>query len=653
VGLFDSLRAAFTPPGAGSANYPVIIYNTAQHESVLGMPIEELWRTQPYLRTLVTFLARNVAQLGLQSFQRVSDTDRRRLRDDPLPMLMQRPNPSQTTYELIFNLVADLALWDEAIWLVRPDTAAPSQWNITPISPSWVNRRGGGDVFSPAWIEFMVPGIGLPVQIPTEDLLWFHGWNPGRPSSSSSPVEALKQILAEQISAQQYRQQVWARGGRVGGFLTRPAGAKWDPKTRDRFQRQWRERYAGNDGQQAGGTPILEDGMTYQRVGFSAHEDEFIDNAKLSFATVASVFHVNPTMVGLLDNANFSNVREFRKMLYGDTLGSTISMIEDRINTFLVPKISKTTDAYVEFNIAEKLRGNFEEQALAISSATGRPWMTADEARALNNMRSLGGDSAELVTPLNVLVGGQASAHDSGSQNVVADPVAPKAFLPAVKAGPVLAKSTDARDEWRGKAEEVLTRFFKRQQQVVLTRLGAKAGPDWWDEDRWNTELAKDLYSLAVTAATQIGRKQAETLGFPGDAYDEARTVAFLKAVAESRASAVNSTTRDRIAKALDDGTDPAQVFDEAQSARAASAGGAIAAAIAGFAVTESAKQTVGSKATKTWITGPNPRSEHAAMSGQTVGIDEKFSNGADWPGDPVLGAEGVANCNCGVEIGY
>jgi hypothetical protein len=109
-------------------------------------------------------------------------------------------------------------------------------------------------------------------------------------------------------------------------------------------------------------------------------------------------------------------VREFRKQLYGDTLGSTISMIEDRINTFLVPRVTGTADAYVEFNIAEKLRGNFEEQAAALSSATGRPWMTADEARGINNMRSLGGDAAELVTPLNVLIGGQASPVDSGAE---------------------------------------------------------------------------------------------------------------------------------------------------------------------------------------------------------------------------------------------
>ena len=71
----------------------------------------------------------------------------------------------------------------------------------------------------------------------------------------------------------------------------------------------------------------------------------------------------------------------------------------------------------------------------------------------------------------------------------------------------------------------------------------------------------------------------------------------------------------------------------------------------AGFATMEAAKQN-GSESTKTWVVNSgNPRSEHADMDGETVPVRDTFSNGADWPGDPVLGAEGVANCQCSVEV--
>ena len=91
-----------------------------------------------------------------------------------------------------------------------------------------------------------------------------------------------------------------------------------------------------------------------------------------------------------------------------------MAKIEDRLNTFLLPMIGVDNDQYyVEFNISEKLQGNFEEQTLALQASVGRPWMTANEARARMNMPALDGDANELITPLNVIAGGQASPRDS------------------------------------------------------------------------------------------------------------------------------------------------------------------------------------------------------------------------------------------------
>lgn len=707
MGIRDAIAALRgTTPQLGD-----ITFTNAQVSRVLGLSVEQLWRTQPYLRTVVTFLARNIAQLGLHSFELVSETDRRRLRDDPLVRLLKRPNPNMTTFELIYALVADIALYDEAMWLVGPDAESDSGWAIYPVSPSWVTRKGGGSVFAPAWIEFQGPGQLRPTQVFMTDILWFHGWNPGEPSTASSPVESLKQILAEQIYAQGYRQQIWQRGGRVGTVLTRPAGNRWDAKTREKFQRQWQAKYAGMDGALAGGTPILEDGMDLKRVGFSAQEDEYVSSAKLSQAVVASVYHVNPTMIGVLDNANYSNVREFRKGLYGDTLGPLLAMIEDRINTFLVPRITTAAGVYVEFNIMEKLQGNFEEQAAAMMSAVGRPWMTADEARSKQNMPSLGGDAERLVTPLNVIVDVGASvgveAADVGisaedlvllvnaaaslirsgfdpAEALIAmglDPIKHLGLLPVTVQKPVdgegnvdqdlvdeltpksgrlhtmklLQAKARASQAEEDKAAQVLRAFFKRQGDVVLSKLGAKAVSDWWDAARWNKELADDLLKLAAASTATVGANVAKSLGFTADDYDVDQTLKFLKAVAVSRAGAINATTRDRVKASLasdDEDASPVHVFKEAADTRAGVAAATLITTFSAFATTEAAKQVAGDNARKTWLVfSGNPRSEHAQMDGETVGINEPFSNGANWPGDPVLGAEGVANCQCGVEV--
>lgn len=375
-------------------------------EDIKGQSVERLWREQPHLRTVVGFSARNIAQLGLHSFRRDEADGRDRQRNSPLARLLAKPNEQQTQYELIYALVADLALYDTAYWWFSEDANSPSGWTIRPIPPRWVVGTTGAGAFTISGYKVSLNESGAPpVEIPASQMLVFHGWSPTDPRVGTSPVEALKSILAEQVHAQIYREQMWKRGGRVGVYLSRPKDApEWSTEARERFAKQWASAYSGDDGPKAGGNPILEDGMSLERVGFSAKDDQYIEANKLSLATCASVYYINPTMVGILDNANYSNVREFRRMLYGDTLGPTLAMIQDRINTFLVPYIGDERD-YVEFNIEAKLAGSFEEQGAIMQQAVGGPWMTINEGRAMRNMPAIeGGD--DLIRPLNVTQNG-------------------------------------------------------------------------------------------------------------------------------------------------------------------------------------------------------------------------------------------------------
>lgn len=81
---------------------------------IQGQSETELYKTQPHLRTVISFLADNVAQVGLKEFRRISDTDRQRITDSPLINLLKQPNPDMTGFELLRQLTADLALHDVA-----------------------------------------------------------------------------------------------------------------------------------------------------------------------------------------------------------------------------------------------------------------------------------------------------------------------------------------------------------------------------------------------------------------------------------------------------------------------------------------------------------------------------------------------------------
>lgn len=662
AGFWERLLGGYR--GEASVFRPQVFYLgvDAQGGALLADPSNltaaQMWRTQPHFRTVVSFMARNIAQLRMHSFERVDDSDRRRDHSSALAQALRSPDGSMTEFELKYALVVDLCLYDRAYWITAP-TATGGGWMLRRLPPTWVTPK----MRNPWEVErYEVRGEGGAVtSLPPESVLAFPGFHPGKASGSSPAVDALRSTLMEQLEAARYRQQIWKRGGRVSAVLQRPAGSpEWSDTARQQFADDWYAKFTGK-GERAGGTPILEDGMTLNRIDFNAQEQQFVEAAKLSLVTVASAFHINPTMIGQNDGANYSNVREFRKMLYGDTLGPLIAQIESRINTFLIPRLGMDPATfYVEFNIEEKLQGNFEEQTASLQSATGAPWMTRNEARALRNLPAIdGGDS--LVTPLNVLIGEQSSPRDSGAQNRNDGPANIKGRGPVLalpQAGAAVRVKAEPRDEDAFIAAEVLRKFFTRQASAVLSLLGAEA-PAWWNAERWDRELADSLYAMAMTVTEQSGRDTMSLLDVDPDLYDPARTAKFLRSIAESRAGAINAKTRQQIEAALagdlsDDAakSTPAGVFEEAATTRAEQSGRTLATALTALAVIEAAKMLGRPDVTKTWVVNSsNPRPSHAAMNGETVGIEDTYSNGMQWPGDSSGGADEVANCSCTSEV--
>jgi len=95
-------------------------------------------------------------------------------------------------------------------------------------------------------------------------------------------------------------------------------------------------------------------------------------------------------------------------MLYQDTLGPWFAMLQQEVARQVMTDFDDLSDCYVEFNVAAKLSGAFEDQAEILSRSVGAPWMTRNEARARQNLPHVDG-ADELIVPLNVIEGGQQS----------------------------------------------------------------------------------------------------------------------------------------------------------------------------------------------------------------------------------------------------
>ena len=605
-----------------------------------------IYKTQPNVRTCVDFLARNIAQLGLHVFRTVSDTDRERLRDHPLAQVIARPLPPEhkvTRYRLIETLLGDLGVFFNAYWLKIRQDALPV--GLLRIPPQYVSVAGG---LVPSLYEIQMPGLRW--DIAPEDIVHFRGYSAESAVSGLSPLETLRRVLAEEHAAGDYREHFWQNAARMHGVLERPIESpEWSVEARQRFKQEFEALYSG--GESSGKTAILEEGMTWRQVEFNAQESEYMAGRKLTREECARAYHIPPPMVGILDHATFSNITEQTKMLYRDTLGPWLAMIEEEIELQLLPEFGDIDGVYVEFNIEQKLAGSFEEQTAALQSAVGRPWMTANEARARVNLPGLEeGDT--LVTPLNVLTGGQANPRDTapGSRSLTAQSAQSKALD---------VHNQELRERHEERWRRVLVDHYERQRRAILPRVPEVPGKGivgdiWYDEERWNRELYGSLLGMnTVTAETWAG---IVVQSLDADINPEKLSEGMERWLSEHsrvQAAHLNGYVAEELEQALM-AEDPRSAVGD--MFRAAVSVWAVRQAVTAVTTASSFGATEGASAaglrSKTWqVNSGNPRDSHAALNGMTVGIRERFPNGQRWPGDPAGGADENANCMCSVSF--
>lgn len=622
-----------------------------------GMSARELYRTQANLHAVISYLADSIAQLPLKVYTRADETTRQRDRTSTAARLLYRPNNDQTAYELINALATEYLLFGRALMWLLPDPDSDSGYQLRLVPSEWIEQERGETRFAPDVLRIRAGSTGIAVDIPREDFVLFRTYDPGNPAGSQSPVLALRQTLYEQVAADKFRAQLWRSSGRLNASITRPASVQpWDDNARQRFVEAFREAWSG-DGANAGKIPLLEDGMEIKPYKFDAQQAQYVESKQLSREDVAAAYHVNPSLIWHSSTQTYASAKDNARALYADCLGPILQMIQQRINAFLLPKLGADPSTYVEFDLAEKLKGSFEERASIIQSSVGAPWMTRNEARADNNLPPIpGGD--ELIVPLNVIEGGQASPQDADHNKA-----APTQTKDDTDPERILIKGHATEEEEQDLAE-TLRKFFRRQGRALLSRIGAH-DPEWFDAKRWDKELADDLEPALRRIATAHGKDTAEQIG---SAYIEALTINYIRAVAEARAKATNRKTKEQLTAVLatpyddEDAKTPADVIDTRVNHEAPMLAQSTATAIAGWAVIEAVKQAEDqpewreshprAKAYKIWRTpGPNARPEHARMAGERVLYDERFSNGADWPGDDILGPDGTCGCTCYVDV--
>lgn len=671
AGLFQSTSGDIISLDNPKAGALTLATSLADFGETSTDPITMFARRDAF-RTVAEAIAAAMAGVPLDLYRRDEANGRDKLGEGqhPVATALDEPSPGITQYRLREAIHLDRILWDRwAVLMLQEDTGL-----------QFVRLPG-------RWVSFALDGFrrithvivtnsstGKKLPIPIDRVIFDVGYDPrsgGTETRGYSISRTLEAAATELERGAAYRAALLAGGPKVPMYVSRPAEAPdWNKNGgRATFEQTFRAFSA----ERAGQVPVLEDGMELKAApqldkDAVAYKDTRLA-AQIEFAIA---MHFPPELVGYRQG-NFSNLDALRQQLYIDTLGNAFAAERQAWNAGLRRGgyIERGVE-YVEENVAIRLAGNPELQASILQTQVGAPVRTVNEARRILNLPPMeGGD--ELIVPLNVVKGGLASPTDTGPKTLARETIALHAGTRRLEleapgdvsretSGPDLKARTPKAylsriEKQRERFARDLRKTFDNQQTRVLKSLGSDSSPhaldDAYDVVRESDALAAVIlphsYALAVTGSLIV----LDRYNPDSENFDPDKMLAWLQKAAAGTATAIAlGTFRELAARVVGDdwlekvGGYFGTLVESGPDLWATTIG----TASTSFGQHDAAKASGLGRKTWVHVGGATSRPEHAAMDGETVGIDELFSNGLRWPGDPAGGPEDNAECHCRLE---
>lgn len=204
-----------------------------------------------------------------------------------------------------------------------------------------------------------------------------------------SPLEPLNATLALHNAMYEHLVSFYENSARPSANLKLQPGANSD--TLDAISKQIREMYTSPEN---AGKVLVTTG-DFQPMTEGHSQSEIIELIKISREEIAAAFHIPPPVLGILERAHFSNVRELREQFYRDVVGAWAPALEDDIQAQAIDTNPVYRRLFVTFDNSENLKPTVEKQAESFKNL--ETTLTTNERRAMMGKRKLPYEEADTV----------------------------------------------------------------------------------------------------------------------------------------------------------------------------------------------------------------------------------------------------------------
>jgi len=346
----------------------------------------------------VRVISESVASLPLKVYERINPAGRKESFDHELYYLLQySPNPEMTAFTFWETMAGCCALTGNCYAQIVENRAGKVS-ALYPLHPNKTEpvRLADGNI---AYRTTDGEKMGAWRYIPSEavfhvPLFSFDGLK------GLNPVNLQRQLIGGARAAEKFGARFFGNGSKPGGILHPTTGATVDETTVSQVRESWQAMQAGiNQGKVA----VMPGDWTYQQIGLSPEDSQFLETRKYNRTDICGLFRVPPHMVGDTTRLSNSNHEQQSLQFVTDTLRPYLTRFEQEAERKLMPRQGRSSGKYfAQFDVRERLRGDFATSSQGYALGRQWGWYSINDILADMGDNPIGKEGDIRLAPINM-----------------------------------------------------------------------------------------------------------------------------------------------------------------------------------------------------------------------------------------------------------
>lgn len=310
----------------------------------------DAFRQLPWIYAAATAVAIAIGKPPLRVYRAVADDKQKEVKGEEINQLIERPNPFWSQREFRQITAINLLVTGNHFWnLVGTGKGVPISQTNKPVETWWVKPESikikpgpTGEIKN--YLYTSPTGKELPLD-PSE-IIHFRMVNPDSYFLGLGAVEPAKMAATLEFHAQAFNRYFMENDATPNFVFTMPGEPT--PEVRKRFWASWDERHKGP--KKAGRAGMIWGNMDVKNIGSNPRDAQYIETRKLNREELLATMGVPPSIVGLLEYANYSNMEVQQRKFWDDTVVPIAQIIADKLTLNLAPHFGKGLSFAFDFS---------------------------------------------------------------------------------------------------------------------------------------------------------------------------------------------------------------------------------------------------------------------------------------------------------------